>query len=83
MGLQWIAGIVFALWVSPLAWYGETSRTSIHVWAAIVLGGGMCLFPALLGVFRPGRTSTRHTIAVGQMLMGALLITTPYTDCGQ
>ena len=22
MGFQWIAGIVFALWVSPLAWYG-------------------------------------------------------------
>ena len=23
MGFQWIAGIVFALWVSPLAWYGH------------------------------------------------------------
>jgi signal transduction histidine kinase len=74
MALQWAAGVVFALWVSPLAWAGATSRTHLHVWAAILLGGAICLFPALLGVLRPGRPSTRYTIAVGQMLMGALLI---------
>jgi two-component system sensor histidine kinase/response regulator len=74
MVLQWIAGIIFAVWVSPLAWYGTLSRTHIHVWAAVFLGGGICLFPALLGVFRAGDVSTRYTIAVAQMLMGALLI---------
>ena len=74
MGFQWIAGIVFALWVSPLAWSGSVSRTHIHVWAAIVVGGIISLFPALLGLFRPGRPSTRYTIAAAQMLMGALLI---------
>src|SRR5882762_9417930 len=74
MGFQWIAGIVFALWVSPLAWYGSVSRTHLHVWAAIILGGIISLFPALLGLLRPGRASTRYTIAVAQMLMGALLI---------
>ena len=74
MGFQWIAGIVFALWVSPLAWSGAVSRTHVHVWAAIVVGGIISLFPALLGFFRPGRTSTRYTIAAAQMLMGALLI---------
>src|SRR3954454_2386650 len=74
MGFQWIAGIVFALWVSPLAWSGTSSRTHIHVWAAVVLGGIISLFPALLGLLRPGRASTRYTIAVAQMLMGGLLI---------
>jgi two-component system sensor histidine kinase/response regulator len=74
LGFQWIAGIIFALWISPLAWYGPVSRTHLHVWAAIVLGGLINLFPAALGVLRPGRTSTRYTIAVAQMLMGALLI---------
>jgi len=74
MGFQWIAGIVFALWVSPLAWYGTVSRTHVHVWAAIFLGGAICLFPAILGLLRPGEASTRYTIAVAQMLMGALLI---------
>ena len=74
MGFQWIAGIIFAVWVSPLAWYGTLSRTHVHVWAAVFLGGAICLFPALLGVFRAGESSTRYTIAVAQMLMGALLI---------
>jgi signal transduction histidine kinase len=74
MVLQWVAGILFALWVSPLAWAGATSRTHLHVWAAVLLGGAICAFPAALGFFRPGRPSTRYTIAVGQMLMGALLI---------
>ena len=74
LGFQWIAGIIFALWISPLAWYGPVSRTLLHVWAAILLGGLINLFPAALGVLRPGRTSTRYTIAVAQMLMGALLI---------
>jgi signal transduction histidine kinase len=74
MGFQWILGIVFALWVSPLAWFGPLSRTHVHVWAAVFLGGAICLFPALLGLLRPGEISTRYTIAVAQMLMGALLI---------
>jgi len=74
MVFQWIAGIVFALWVSPLAWDGAVSRTHVHVWAAIFLGGAICLFPALLGLIRAGETSTRLTIGVAQMLMGALLI---------
>ncbi len=74
MAFQWIAGIVFALWVSPLAWFGPFSRTHVHVWAAVILGGIICLLPALLALLRPGRASTRYTMAVAQMLMGALLI---------
>jgi two-component system, sensor histidine kinase and response regulator len=74
MAFQWLMGIAFALWVSPLAWDGPVSRTHLHVWAAIILGGIISLFPALLGLFRPGLPSTRYVIAVAQMLMGALLI---------
>jgi two-component system, sensor histidine kinase and response regulator len=74
MGLQWIAGIAFALWVSPLAWSGTSSRVHLHVWAAVVLGGIVSIFPALLAILRPGYASTRYTIAVAQMLMSALLI---------
>jgi signal transduction histidine kinase len=71
---QWIGGILFALWISPLAWSGTVSRTHVHVWAAIMLGGIINLFPAALGILRPGRPSTRFTIGVAQMLAGALLI---------
>jgi two-component system, sensor histidine kinase and response regulator len=74
MGFQWLAGIVFALWVSPLAWSGTVSSIHLHVWAAILLGGVVSLFPALLGLLRPGQPSTRYIIAVAQMLMSALLI---------
>ena len=49
MGFQWIAGIIFALWVSPLAWAGTVSTIHLHVWAAVVLGGTVSIFPALLG----------------------------------
>jgi two-component system, sensor histidine kinase and response regulator len=74
MAFQWLLGIAFALWVSPLTWEGDVSNTNPHVWAAVLLGGIISLFPALLGWFHPGRTYTRHIIAVAQMLMGALLI---------
>src|SRR5688572_15454491 len=74
MAFQWLLGITFALWVSPLTWEGDVSTTHLHVWAAVCLGGVISLFPALLGWFRPGRQSTRHIIAIAQMLMGALLI---------
>lgn len=60
--------------MSPLAWAGTESTTHLHVWAAVVLGGIISLFPALLGFFQPGRLSTRYTIATAQMLTGALLI---------
>ena len=74
MTFQWVLGIAFALWVSPLTWEGPNSSTHLHVWSAVLLGGVISLFPALLGWFRAGEPSTRYTIAVAQMLMGALLI---------
>src|SRR5437867_11400293 len=74
MAFQWIAGIAFALWVSPLAWSGAVSRIHLPVWAAIVLGGLVSLFPALRGLLRPGQASTRDTLAVAQMLLSASLI---------
>jgi signal transduction histidine kinase/ActR/RegA family two-component response regulator len=74
MTLQWIAGVAAAYWFSPLAWAGATSRPHIHIWAALVLGGAISSLPILLAIIQPGRASTRYTIAVGQMLTGALLI---------
>ncbi|RYD35690.1 MAG: hybrid sensor histidine kinase/response regulator [Verrucomicrobiaceae bacterium] len=72
--LQWLVGIVLTLHVSPLTWAGESSKVHPHVWASLVLGGIISVFPALLAWKQPGRQFTRHVVAVGQMLMGALLI---------
>lgn len=74
MAIQWVAGIVAALVISPRTWIGQTSQLHLHVWAAVFLGGVISFFPIVLAVFRPGHTLTRHTIAVGQMLMSSLLI---------
>ena len=74
MALQWLASVAAALWVSPKAWEGTASHTHPHVWAAVFLGGAISSLPIILAVIRPGELTTRYTVAVGQMLMGALLI---------
>jgi signal transduction histidine kinase/CheY-like chemotaxis protein len=71
---QWLAGIAVAFWVSPRAWSGGHNNLHVHVWTAIFLGGAIISLPCLLAGWLPGRTITRHVIAVGQMLFGALLI---------
>lgn len=71
---QWIFGIILSLIVSPRTWAGQYSQVHIHVWAAIFLGGAIIFFPIVLGILNPGKTLTRHVIAVGQVLYSALLI---------
>ncbi len=71
--VQWIATIVLAFFLSPHAWSG-TLPSHLQVLAAILLGGVVSLFPAWLGLNRPGRTATRYAIGIAQMLMSALLI---------
>ncbi len=72
--LQWLAAICAALWISPRTWLGSASEPHIHVWAALLLGGLIVALPVLFALFRPGQRLTRHTIAMSQMAMGALLI---------
>ncbi len=74
MPVQWVAGILTALFVSPRSWNGMESSVHIHVWAAIFLGGIISLLPMVLGIFYPGRPFTRQIITVGQMLTSSLLI---------
>jgi signal transduction histidine kinase len=74
MLFQWILGIVLALCISPKTWIGAQSTTHLHVWAAIFIGGIICGFPAWIALRYPSRPLTRHILAVGQMLMSALLI---------
>jgi PAS domain S-box-containing protein len=74
MILQWIFGIGLALWISPRAWAGSQSQIHLHVWASVLLGGAVTSLPVFLGLMQPGRPLTRHAIAIGQMLMSALLI---------
>lgn len=74
MVIQWLACICTAIWLSPRTWIGTYSETHLHVWAALLLGGLITLFPVCLAWLRPGSTLTRHVIAISQMLMSSLLI---------
>src|SRR5262245_58614396 len=74
MPLQWAAAIGTALWISPRTWAGTASQMHPHVTAALLLGGIITALPVALALTRPGAPLTRHVIAVGQMLMSALLI---------
>ncbi|HEX3356423.1 MAG TPA: ATP-binding protein [Tepidisphaeraceae bacterium] len=74
MLLQWIAGIIIALTVSPRDWAGRTSGVHPHVYAAIFLGGAISSLPIIFALFFPGRKITRYTMSVAQMFWSALLI---------
>ena len=74
MLLQWAAGIIIAVAVSPRTWQGSISQPHIHVWSALVLGGLLSAAPILLVARCPGARLTRHVIAGTQMLWSALLI---------
>ncbi len=74
MIFQWFFAIGLAVWLSPRTWAGMDSHIHPHIWLAIFLGGIITSAPVLLARMQPGKTLTRHVIAVGQMLMSALLI---------
>jgi PAS domain S-box-containing protein len=71
---QYLAGISAAMWISPRTWIGQVSQPHVHVWAATLLGALIISLPLLLIFIMPGRSITRHVIAVAQMLYSALLI---------
>lgn len=72
--VQYIAGIIGAVTVSPYAWEGKVHTVHLHVWVAVLGGAGIIVLPILLAFLRPGTALTRHVIAASQMLSSALLI---------
>ena len=74
MGLQFVAGLAMALWISPRTWEGTFSEPHLHVRAALVVGGAILALPMYLALRAPGRPVTRHVVAIGQGLISGLLI---------
>jgi hypothetical protein len=74
MPLQWLAALATSFWISPLTWTGTSSRVHPHLYAALVLGGLITILPVGLAFLCAGAAVTRYVIAIGQMLMSALLI---------
>ena len=74
MLVQAAFAILFAFTLTPKAWEGWTSNVHTHVWASVLLGSAMGLFPAVLGWFYPNEKITRFVIAIAQLGFSALLI---------
>lgn len=71
---QWLVAIVIAAFFSPGLWHGKKFEVSLHLEAAVLLGGVLSAFPAALVWLRPGTAFTRHGVAISQLLWSALLI---------
>ncbi|HEY2364596.1 MAG TPA: hybrid sensor histidine kinase/response regulator, partial [Candidatus Angelobacter sp.] len=74
LGIEWVAGIFFALIFSPRVWRGSQSSVSPHLIAAIFLGGAIAGVPIWLVMTQPGERFTRNAVAFAQMAFSALLI---------
>jgi PAS domain S-box-containing protein len=72
--LQWLAGIVTALWATPAVWNGSLSHLPPLVWKAFLLGGAITSLPVYVAFKYPGSVLTRQEIAIGQGLITSLLI---------
>ena len=74
LGFEWVAALLTGLYISPRTWMGPGYQGRTPWLIALELGGAIACVPILLALTRPGQALTRHMIAVGQMLMSALLI---------
>jgi signal transduction histidine kinase/FixJ family two-component response regulator len=72
--VEWLGLIVIAAATTPVTWEGPESRIHPHVFSAILLGCTITV-PALAVLRRhPGTALARHSAALSQSLMSALLI---------
>src|SRR5213595_3320551 len=74
MIVQWIGSVILALAVSPRSWEGSQSHVHPHVWLALFLGAALASLPVYFAWKFPGRTFTRHVIALAQIMFSSLLI---------
>jgi methyl-accepting chemotaxis protein len=71
---QAVALVLVAFFISPLTWIGESGSPGTHLLAAVIIGALVAIPAAVLGRTAPGRRTTRLTMAVGQMVLGGLLM---------
>src|SRR5690242_19365553 len=72
--IEWTAGMLAAIFVSPRQWSGERTPIDPHVWATVLLGALVVSLPVIMGFTRSGEVATRHAIAAAQMITSAMLI---------
>ena len=74
MVIQYVVGIVLAIWLTPQTWVAETPYLHLHVWFAVIFGGILSGLPIYFARFLPEATATRYVMAISQAFWSALLI---------
>ncbi len=72
--LQWIAGIIISFTLVSGVWDGVVSESDSAIRTAILLGTLITIPPFLLAILYPGKAITRYAVAIGQILISALLV---------
>jgi PAS domain S-box-containing protein len=72
--VEWLSGIVTALWATPGFWHGSFTHLPALFWKAVILGGAIAALPAYVAFKYPGSVLTRQEIAIGQGLIASLLV---------
>ena len=74
IGGGWMIVVAAALLFTPKTWVGAQSVTHVHVLAAFLLGGLVCVPPLLLSFRKPGERVTRLAMAFAQAVLVGLFI---------
>ncbi len=72
--VQWLAAMVVAFVYTPLTFVGNEAYLNSLVWLAVFGGGLIVAFPLFAIWKSPGEATTRHAVAIAQLLMSSLLI---------
>jgi signal transduction histidine kinase len=72
--IQWAAAITLAVCISPYAWAGSTRSWHLHLQIAVFGGLALNALPITLIILRPGAPTTRHVVAITQMLWSAIFV---------
>ncbi|MGC3989924.1 MAG: PAS domain S-box protein [Chthoniobacteraceae bacterium] len=74
LSLQWVVCALLAFSFSALIWRPEPEMVRINQWLSVLGGGLVVAWPVYAASRLRGWVVTRHSIAIGQMLLSALLM---------
>lgn len=72
--VQWFSAVAVAMFVSPLTWIGAQGLVSVHIYASLIIGGLLTLFPYYLIRKDPGAVINRYSNVIAQGLYSVLFI---------
>jgi signal transduction histidine kinase len=74
LAIQWIAAIFIAFYYTPRTWIGAQDLVNVHVYAAILIGGLLSIYPIYLNIKYPGHEANRYINVIAQGLYSVLFI---------